>query len=108
MHSRIVQIIVTEPWEVGDAPRRAKVLEDAAGSWLVEYEEPFRYQDVPCQYFILSPRHEGKHLCDIIKGTSLLCSMTRITPEQRNSANPFDLSSWRGGVAFIADVQLTT
>jgi len=104
-HSHVVQIIVTEPWEVGDMPRRAKVLDEKNNALLVEYEIPFQYKNTTCKFFVLSPRHENVEIQTALVGKSVLCGMTLITPEQRMGNNPFDLRLWRGGVAFIADIQ---
>ncbi len=104
-HSNVVQIIVTDPWEVGDTPRRAKVLGEKGNALLVEYETPFQYKNTTCRFFVVSPRHENVEIQSILARESVLCGMTLITPEQREGDNPFDLRLWRGGIAFIADVQ---
>ncbi len=104
-HSNVVRIIVTDPWEAGDAPRCAKVLGEKDNALLVEYETPFQYKNITCRFFVVSPRHEDVEIQTALAGESVLCGMTLITPEQREGDDPFDLRLWRGGIAFIADVQ---
>lgn len=110
----IVEITVSDPWEwgteVGCGPFPAKVLKWKMGpdgkptQMLLSFLEPKTFQGVECTYFVGGPRFVGHRLEDVIRGGMVDCDLTRIPEERVNSADPFDLSWWRGGVGLTCAV----
>lgn len=73
-------------------------------SWLVEIDHPFEYAGLEYRFVVVMARHEGEVLKDAAT-LELPCNMTRTTTERASSANPCDLSWWRGGQAMIGSVK---
>jgi hypothetical protein len=111
-----VAILVSDPWDFvtinGAGPFMSTLLRigpdpDVGGheAALLQLETPLVYEGVSCEYFIASPRHERDDLSSLASGAEVLCGLTCIPADRANSANPFDLSWWRGGVGLIATVR---
>lgn len=106
-------IMLSDPWELGEAlkwqPLQGNLLrsvnDEKGGQALIKLEKSLEYRDAICRYVIASPRHEGVEISNLSVGKSVLCGLTGISEQQAESSNPFDLSSWRGGIAFIGDVK---
>lgn len=103
-----VSIRISDPWELGEALKwemlDAEIIAMGADNILIRLLKPFVYEATNCEFFVASPRHKGEHVEKLCNGQSLFCGMTRITSEQANSDNPFDLTSWRGGIAIIGNL----
>lgn len=99
---------ISDPWELGEALKwqafDASIISVEGDDVLIRLLKPFVYKGVICEFFIASPRHEGDQVACLANGKSLFCGMTHIPPEQANSNRPFDLSSWRGGIAVIGNL----
>ena len=114
-----IVIKLSDPWELGEAlgwkelegiiadvdVRADKLYGNQEELALVKLDSPFEYESTRCEYFVVSPRHEGSSLHSLISGDSVFCGITRISQEQAHSKDPFDLSKWRGGVAAIATLE---
>lgn len=102
---------ISDPWELGQALKwvafEAEIVSLSGDDVILRLLKPFVYRNTNCEYFVASPRHEGDHVDLLREGRSLFCGLTCITPEQASSKNPFDLSSWRGGVVIIGNLNLT-
>ncbi len=113
----LVEIGVSDPWdwgtEVGCGPFDARILKWQLGpdgkpiQMLLSFVEPKTFQGVDCTYFVGSPRFVGRQLEDIICGDAVHCGLTRISEERANSADPFDLSWWRGGIGLTCTMRLS-
>jgi hypothetical protein len=109
---KTVLIRLSDPWELGESfgwePLSAVVISakgnDHGGALLVRLDSPFTYKDVRCEYFVARPRHEGSNVEELLSGSPVLCSITRISEERLKAQDPFDLSWWRGGVAGIGAI----
>jgi hypothetical protein len=105
-----VLIRISDPWEIGEFLKwqalEAKVISITNEALLLKLNVPFMFRDVHCEYFIASPRHEEDTLSQLLDGKPLFCGLTRISADQANSLNPFDLSKWRGGLAIIGEIEL--
>lgn len=103
-----VSMRISDPWELGEALNwkafDAKIIVVSGDDILIQLLKPFFYKGTNCEFFIAAPRHEEDHAEKLQAGESLFCGMTRITPEQANSNSPFDLKSWRGGIAAIGNL----
>ena len=116
MNNARLTITITDPWELGEAlkwqPLQGELLglmpSDRGGQALIKLDEPFEYRGTVCRHVIASPRHVGVEMASLSDGKTVLCGVTGISEQQAESSKPFDLSSWRGGVAFIGDVKAAT
>ena len=112
--STALTITISEPWELGEAmkwqPLHGELLrsvnDERGGQVLIKLDDPVEYREKTCRHVIASPRHVGVEMASLSAGKTVLCGMTGISEQQAESSNPFDLSSWRGGIAFIGDVKL--
>lgn len=107
-----VRVYLVDPWElvtaVGTGPLHALVLQVGRDSWLPEAKSlllqlamPFEFGGVVCEYVIASSRYRHDDLAGIAGGSSIVCGFTRISSEQAASDDPFDLTNWRGGLAWL-------
>jgi len=107
-----VSIGVSEPWEIGEStnwlPIKGEVLR--VGAWrnrdsaLVKLEVPIKHRYGEYEFAVATPRLEGQRVDEIVAGTTISASFVGISAEQARSADPFDISGWRGGLAFIGDI----
>jgi hypothetical protein len=101
---------ISDPWELGEALKwetfDAEIISVIGDNILIRLLKPFIYKETRCEFFVASPWHEGDHVEALRNNKTLFCGMTRITPEQANSDNPFDLSCWREGIAIIGNIDL--
>ncbi len=104
---------ISEPWEVasspGKGPRLAEVVQADDGesrgreaSILVRLQQPIEHGASEHEYFVGTSRHEGEKLTDLLRGKQIVCNLTAVTTSQAKSADPFDLSAWRGGLGLVA------
>ncbi len=107
-----VRVYLSDPWElvtaVGAGPLQAMVLRVGRDSWspeakslLLRLAMPFEYRGVVCEYVIASSRYRHDDVAGIGDGSSVACSFTRISGEQAASDEAFDLTNWRGGLAWL-------
>jgi hypothetical protein len=111
---KAVELLLIDPWEfvseTGSGPFHAVIVdvEPDERKMLLEVQPPLLYKSVECKYFVAVARHEGSDLLSPSSGNITTCNLTHIPPNRViKSANPFDLSWWRGGIAIIADVRKT-
>lgn len=112
-----VCVYLVDPWElvtaVGSGPLEATVLQVGRDSWLPEAKSlllqlamPFEFGGVVCEYVIASSRYRHDDLTGIAGGSSIVCGFTRISGEQAASDDPFDLTNWRGGLAWLGTLSI--
>ena len=77
-------------------------------SALIRLQKPFLFEDSARESFIASTRHEGESLLDLLKGGPVLFNLTSISAAQAESAHPFDLAAWRGGLGLVATLELAS
>ena len=115
LRNRRIIIKLSDPWDLGEKINwqalEAVILdlkndEDRTTSIAIKLAIPFEYKNTRCEFFIASPRYEGSNFSQLNKGSSIFCGLTRISSEQIASDNPFDLSSWRGGIGLIGEIEL--
>tara|TARA_A100001391_G_C5007444_1_gene262364 strand:- start:70 stop:552 length:483 start_codon:yes stop_codon:yes gene_type:complete len=110
-----VEVGISEPWEArefscfGYAGKRATYIDQHYNCMvecvLVQLEIQFVYKETECEYFVCSPRHVGSSVGDIWGKRSVAFAMQPITQESAQSAQWFDTTQWRSGVAFIGSIQ---
>jgi hypothetical protein len=105
-----VSIVTSEPWELGVAtnwvPIKCELVSvQHGGRALLQLATPIAYRGATYAFAVASPRLPGQGVENIVAGTRLCASLVGITNEQAGSADPFDTSGWRGGLAFIGDIE---
>jgi len=111
-----VDVTLVDPWDLvtvnGSGPFVADVVQfclvepTGATALLLELHSPLRYNAEECRYFIATTRQENVKFEDLGIGKPIACNLTGIPEGKAKSANPFDLSLWRGGATAIADLRL--
>jgi|SRR5580700_10505150 hypothetical protein len=111
-----IDITLVDPWDFvtanGSGPFVADVLQhghDASTgvpALLLELHVPLKSNGEECKFFVATVRHVEVALEGLETGKPIFCNLTGIPEEKAKSANPFDLSWWRGGTAAIADLSL--
>lgn len=105
--------MLSDPWDLGEAlkwqPLRGDLLQAThdkhGGKALIELNESISYRGFVCRYIVASPRQKGGEIKELQNGKTVCCAMTGISDEQAKPSAAMDLSDWRGGVAFIGDIQ---
>ena len=106
---------ISDPWDIGEQlgwPTLEAVIVnvkdegDLPISIAIKLTNPFDYKNTRCEFFIVSPRHEGNDFSQLNKGQSVFSGFTRVSSDQIVANDPFDLSHWRGGVALIGSIEL--
>ena len=115
MNTIFISITVSDPWDVGEAvnwqPIKGQLLkmeaDEHGGKALVKFDAPVSYRGASYCYAVASPRIEGHHIMEVQAGKIVCSALTGISDQQAKSSNPMDTSNWRGGLAFIGDVEAT-
>ncbi len=119
LKGRTLSITVSDPWEFvtehGSGPLEATVIEEAlnaeapeGNALLLKLLAPINHAATICEYFVAAERSSGDRFSDLLRGRAVNCGLTRISRERAQSANPFDLSWWRGGLALLASLRTTS
>lgn len=111
-----ISIMLSDPWDLGEAlrwqPLRGDLLQimhdEHGGKALIELNESVSYRGLVCRYVIAYTRHKGSKIEELQNGRKISCAMTGISDEQATSSAVMDSSNWRGGVAFIGDIEPIT
>ena len=111
-----VKITVSEPWEFGTmhgtGPFAGQILfvgsdpnrSEKRAAALVRLDKPLFFEGVICEFFVAQPRLKDQSIETITTGASVECGLTCISTERARSANPLDLSWWRGGVGLTGSL----
>lgn len=108
--------MLSDPWDLGEAlkwqPLRGELLQltrdDHGGKALIELNESVIYRGSEYRFVVASPRHKGSEITEVQNNKKVFCAMTVISDEQAKSSAAMDISNWRGGVAFIGDIEAIT
>lgn len=73
---------------------------------IIKIVEAFNYDNSVFEYLLAFPRNQNDSFSNLLQGKSIFCSIIRIPYEQIDSDAPFDISWWRGGGAFLGDIEL--
>lgn len=114
MNSQQVSIVLSDPWELGEAlnwePLKGELLRmetgEHGGRALIELERSITYQGPDCRFVVASPRHVGEEIASLQLRKSVACAFTGISDAQAESSGVPDTREWRGGLAFIGDIRL--
>jgi hypothetical protein len=72
---------------------------------IIKLITPFDYGGHHYEYLIATPRKADDSFHTLLKGASVFCSVLKLPSDRISSDDPFDTSWWRGGAAFIGDVE---
>jgi hypothetical protein len=111
-----LDIVLVDPWDFvtanGSGPFIADVVrsghEKSTGveALLLGLASSLKYKTEEYKCFVATTRHEGVTFPQLLSGIQVGCNLTGIPVERAHSANPLDLSWWRGGAAAIVDLRL--
>ena len=109
-----VEIVPSEPYELGSAPINASVITsgeapDAPGilSVLLRLRAPIVYRGVQWEYLVARPRRAAKDLLEVAMGATIDSSLTAVPGDRASSSEPLDLAWWRGGLGIIGTLSRT-
>lgn len=113
MKPLLISITVSDPWDVGEAvnwqPIEGHLLQmenDAhGGQALIKFDGSISYRGSVYRYAVASPRLEGHQIAELNAGKMVCSALTGISDHQAESSSPLDISNWRGGLAFVGDIE---
>jgi len=108
-----ISIAVSEPWELGEAlkwqPLPGELLQvvndEHGGRALIKLDSPINYRGSVWRFVVAAPRHQGNEIAALHSAKKVVGAFTGISDQQAESSSPLDTSNWRGGLAFIGDVE---
>ena len=113
MNPMRISISISDPWELGEAlkwqPLRGELLQtvndEHGGRALIKLDDAINYQGSNWRYVVATPRHQESEIAGLQSGKKVVSAFTGISDQQAESSSPLDTSNWRGGLAFIGDVE---
>ena len=113
--AQIVTLSIADPWGLGEAigwrPLQGEVLQFSddlpGGRALVRLDETVEYAGQGWHYIVVSPRHEGSCIASVQNGNPVPVACTGLTDADAELYGCEGAGTWRGGLGFIADLQLT-
>ncbi|MEA5114976.1 MAG: hypothetical protein VB050_13210 [Geobacteraceae bacterium] len=72
---------------------------------VVKINTPFEYDSYPFEYILAFPRKETDSFDNMLSGNRVFSSMLRLPAERIKADDPFDINWWRGGGAFLGDIE---
>ena len=111
-----IKITVSEPWEFGTlhgtGPFAGRVLylasdpnrSEKRAAALIRLDKPLLFEGVTCEFFVAQSRLKNQSIETITNGVPVECGLTCVSSEHARSANPLDLSWWRGGVGLTGSL----
>lgn len=105
-----ISITVSDPWELGEAtkwqPLCGRLLQTKGeGRVLIKLDSALSYGDSIWHFVIASPRHRGDEIDALQAGKKVMATFIGIPDQQAGSEAVFDTHGWRGGLAFIGDIE---
>jgi hypothetical protein len=83
-----------------------RAVDPGSNSVLLEFSVPVQMDTHTYRFAVARPRLQRDNLIVLFGKAPLGCALTLVPDDRYDSANPFDLSWWRGGGAAIADLVL--
>ena len=107
-----IAISVSDPWDFGEAidwkSLAGQMLQieddDQGGRALIMLDDAVSYHGSTWRYLVAKVRHQGDKITALQSGKKVLSSMIGISEERARSVHPLDTDHWRGGLAFIGDL----
>ena len=109
-------ICISDPWELGEAlkwqPLQGELLrmtsDEGGGRALIKLDAALSYRGSTWHYVIAAPRHQGNEMAELQTGKKVPAALTGIPDQQAESSRVLDTRNWRGGLAFLGDVEPVT
>jgi hypothetical protein len=113
MHPMRISISISDPWELGEAlnwqPLRGQLLQtvddEHGGRALIRLDNAISYQGSNWRYLVAAPSQLGSEIAGLHRGMKTVGAFTGISDQQAESSSPLNTSNWRGGLAFIGDIE---
>lgn len=105
-----ISITISDPWELGEAtkwqPLCGNLLQTRdEGRGLIKLDDAVSYGGSIWHFAIASPRRRGDEVGALQTGKKVAATFIGISDEQAGSADAFDTHDWRGGLAFMGDIE---
>ena len=91
-----------EPFE-GQVILTRKINKEAL---IIKIKTPFEYNNYNFEYILAFPRKDEDSFANLLSGYGAFSSMLRLPAENIKADDPFDTNWWRGGGAFLGDIEL--
>jgi hypothetical protein len=105
-----IYIMISEPWEFGSqfgcGPFKCKVRSIDKNKMLIQFVNAIEYKKILIEYLVAQPRYNVDIIEELENGNTPEASFTRISKSDSEKDDPFDLSSWRGGIAFLGTLYI--
>lgn len=107
-----IKLQIVEPWELAEEATAVLVadivpVESAdAETRLLRLRTPLRTSDREIEYLVASVRHDGTSWAHLVPGAVIAANAIGVSAEHATGPNPLDLSWWRGGGAFVVDIEV--
>jgi len=111
-----VSILISDPWDLGEALNWASVRGEVVrlepdqygGQALIWFEPPIDYRGTNYACAVAKPRHEGHEVMEIPAGAKLCAAFSCMPDEKSKVSDPLGANVWDGGLAFIGDIERAT
>jgi len=105
-----ISIIVSDPWDLGEAtnwqPLRGSLLQMKSEEMaLIKLDNAISYGNSIWHFVIASPRRRGDEVGALQAGKKVAATFIGISDQQAGSEAVFDTHGWRGGLAFMGDIE---
>lgn len=107
-----VRLTISEPWDLGEAlgwrPLEGilmRIEDDSSGGIaVIHLDAPIETAKHSVQYLLVSIRHQGDRLSDVLVGKQIACAAIGISREESESAI-LDTKRWRAGLGLVGSLQ---
>lgn len=110
-----VQVVLSDPWDLGESVNWNPLFGDLVkvtlvdgGRALIKFDQPLSYKGTTYHFAVAVPRHEKNSLGLLQTGARVFCGFTGVSDEHAKSENPLATDHWRGGLAFIGTIEHST
>ena len=107
-----VSIQISDPWDLGERLGWKEIVGELSlvdldrNSVLVKLDAPVNGEKEIYPYLVGETRHVGSKITDLSAENDLCCNFTGLTYERSLSADPLDVSWWRGcGLVIIGGLR---
>lgn len=78
---------------------------ERGGQALIKLDYAINYHGSIWRYLVAAPRLQGDEIAMLQAGKKIPCAFIGISDQQAESNVPPDRNEWRGGLAFIGDIE---
>lgn len=107
MHmTKKVRITISEPWELSEFPLEGIIIMEKDDALIIQLITPITYKNIIGEYFMARLRSNAENIASFIDKKHGVFNLVNIPVNAIQSKNPFDISSWRGGIGLICDIDI--